>query len=249
MTTWIGRTAVVIPVYGQYDYVRSAVQSLRRTSPAAAVVVVDDASPLGYPEYLPEFVAACGELGVARRLEVNSGVTAAWNAGFMVAVSMRAEHVCLANSDLLFSVGWLEPLVSAADLPGVGLAGPVTNAPGSGLRQQVAGWLPGYQISDCADDIDEVAVGLRRVAAAPVTCGVNGFCMLGRVDRLLPVMFGQTALMNPRHKMVFSEYELQRRMSAAGLRSVVVPQSFVFHYRGITRGLMRSRSDQGAYRR
>lgn len=247
--SWAGRTAVVIPAYGHYDYVRDTVRSLRLASPDAAVILVDDASPAGYTEYLPEFRAICGELGLARRLGANSGITAAWNTGFAMAVEAQAEHVCLANSDLLFSCGWLQPLVSTADLSGVGLVGPVTNAPGSGLQQQVSAWIPSYRVSDAPGDIDAVATQLCVSPAAPACCSVNGFCMLARVDRLVSHMFGST-LMNPTCRMVFSEYELQRRLVAAGLHSQVVPTSFVFHYRGVTRGVGRiRRNQQGVFRK
>lgn len=120
-------------------------------------------------------------------------------------------------------------------------AGPVTNAPGHVREQEVGRYLDGYEVDDTA--VDETGERCRAIKRAPVDVPrLNGFCIAGRVASFFRV--GNQPF-SPSIPMAGNEDDFFRR--SEGSRRVV-PQSFVFHYRSVSRGLDRPGLDGGAKR-
>jgi GT2 family glycosyltransferase len=70
--------------------------------------------------------------------------------------------------------------------------------------------------------------------------------MIAKGTTWLDYSYDAEHVFNPAHRMTENEVELQIRWASHGLRRAVVPSSFVFHYRGVSRGLQ-GEAD-GAYR-
>lgn len=244
---------VIIPTYGAFDYAEAAIRSLFANSVSkVCALLVDDASPdwksVGDSVYVrlrEEFP----DRFYAVQFTENGGLTRSWNHGieYFLSPSCHADFICCANSDLLFAPEWDKPLLAAAEK--YALVGPLTNTPGPAVHQLVQSRLLGYEVSDKPVDIAETARSLRQTFAGRVSVGaVNGFCMLahcmtwnsGRYD--VEHVFrprndhNSKGQRNPTPLMTLNEDELQQRWSKLGKVSVACLDSFVFHYRSVSRG-------------
>jgi GT2 family glycosyltransferase len=112
------KPAVVIPVFGRWDLVETAVRSVRHTCDAD-VIVVDDGSPTS----CPGSVRLLADLVI--RHDTNRGFAAACNTGVG---ATAADVVVFVNSDCVPLPGWLEPLAAGLDYATV-IAGPTICAP------------------------------------------------------------------------------------------------------------------------
>ena len=241
---------VIIPTFNHFEYARRAVQSLLRCPLRSAklrYLLVDDASPewdevdwKTWPE--PD----CRKLRYSRR----GGLTRSWNAGLREAISIGAEYAVCTNSDVLFSPHWFEPLADALG-NGFHLVGPVTNAPGDAPAQDVLHYLAGTElVTDSAKKIDSIARALRNAATAAVPAPINGFFMMAKTECWRQGAFSRHCVFDPAFPLVGNETELQERWRKAGMVTGIVPSSFVFHYRSVSRpeGLM-GKCGGGAFRR
>ncbi len=235
------RVGVILPSYGHFDYLHLAAESAART-PGAVIIVVDDASK-DWPGdrvvrgYLPKDVPF-----VLQRYDGNAGLSRSWNAGLRICRNMGLPYAVCGNSDLVFSMGWWEPLEEA--LQSHDFAGPVTNAPGHMRQQDVARYLPGYSLSDDPDDIEDTAKALREAnAAGSVRGNLNGFCIAGKVDS-----FHRAGNFNESIPLAGNEDDLFKRSAALGMTAAVVPTSYVFHYRSVSRGLKGKPIEAGSVR-
>jgi GT2 family glycosyltransferase len=162
-------------------------------------------------------------------------MTRSWNAGLALARALDYKYTCLANSDLLFSPGWDSYLRDACDTHI--LAGPVSNAAGHTSKyQDVARYLPDYKLSDKWDDLADVATKLRYSHHSKVNARVNGFCMMTRTELAWEHAFDAENVLDPSCPMAGNEDRLQDRWTKRGQSFAVVPASYVFHYRSVTRG-------------
>jgi GT2 family glycosyltransferase len=119
--------SIVIVTHDNLDLNRLCLESLaaRTEWPRYEVIVVDNGSTDGTPEFLAGFAAAHPRVRV-RSWPENRGFPAAVNAGIAEAAG---DPVVLLNNDTVLTRGWLTGLRRhlAAD-PALGLVGPVTNA-------------------------------------------------------------------------------------------------------------------------
>lgn len=231
-----GRVLAVVPTYGKFDFALKAVRSFLEHTPGGKVLLVDDGSPdwkhqkwKGWPG--PELCV---------RVHYNKNdrnLTRSWNRGLSYAREHRFEFCVVTNSDVLFTPGWWPPLEHALNR-GADLVGPLTNAPGHRPKQQVKNYLPDYAVTDEPRYLAKVAARLGEAATAPFhPCLINGFCLAARTSVWWANAFDSAHVFNPgkRFKMMRNEDELQGRWKKAGRVIALVAESFVFHYRGVTR--------------
>lgn len=126
----------------------------------------------------------------------------------------------------------------------------MTNAPGHRQIQQISRSLPGYKVSDADVAIDAVQLQLQdQRYNRVVPGGINGFCMVARTADWWAGAFSTDAVFNPIKKMTGNEDELQRRWEAKKMRMASARNSFVFHYRSVSRVSSPSGPNaQGRYR-
>ena len=222
---------VVIPVYGHFEYAAVAVASALSTTPDDVVIyVVDDAGPRPDAQTLRRWRRT--PRVQYHRMSANVGLTAVWN--LALRRHRHADVVVLGNSDLKFAPGWWAPLVESSKF--FSLVGPVTSAPGHIPGQAVSKWLPDYVPDDSDASLAETASRLRHLGTRKIR-KVNGFCMAARPAEWWAMAVSPLNVFKPSLRMQGQEDELQARCRNAGKRIAVVPASFVFHYRSVTRGV------------
>ncbi len=237
---------VVIPTYGQLDYGVEAARTALTHTPGCTVLVVDDCSPEWNSFDKKRFPTGTR----FHRFGKNGGLTRSWNLGLRVARDEKFEFACCTNSDVLFTPSWADPLVWATG-HGAHLVGPLTNAPGHQAKQQVKRHLPDFVVRDDPAYLAEQAQKLSvRNRFTFTEMRLNGFCLFARTDVWWAGAFSPTDVFNPKFKLTKNEDELQGRWLKAGRVCAMVPTSFVFHYRGVTRkGATRGREGKGWYRK
>lgn len=246
------KMALVLPTYNDLEYAAKAAKSFREnTKYDTTIIAINDAwsgiTDEGFKEWA---VANC--IDHAYRFAENGGLTRSWNYGLSLARSLGCQYTVIGNADTIFSPGW-DTAIRAA-LETYHLVGPVSNAPGWGSQSQnVVKYLPDYKLTDDLGSIAATAKALegqqsvdlskravggskdgQTVAVLPEI--LNGFTMVAKTDTWWSGAYNKDFVFNPLHKMTENELELQLRWALADRTSAVVPASFVFHYRSISRG-------------
>lgn len=113
--------SVIVVACNQLAYTRLFLDSLGKTSDSPVeVIVVDNGSSDGTAEFLREYPG----IKVLSNSS-NAGLPRAWNQGLAAA---RGEYLAVCNNDIVFSPGWLSPLVRELDSDrALGLVSPTTN--------------------------------------------------------------------------------------------------------------------------
>lgn len=246
--------AVVIPTYEHFDYAAAALATAAvALGSRGAFWIVDDASPSVQDGRMPPPLAEiCQRLFSVpvfwHRFPAWGGLTRSWNYGLGEAIRQGCRWVCVTNSDVLFPLGWWEPLQEALE-SGFCLAGPATNAPGPCLAQHVVRWVPDYRPDDDPRSIQQIQDRLRGLESQEVD-GLNGFCLAASAEAWRRGAFDESqgwyfrprndrdvrGRPNPTPLMTGNEDELIVRWRQQGCRFAVCPGSFVFHYRSVSRG-------------
>lgn len=111
------RYVVVIPVLNELRYTRQCIESLlAHGTPAGAILVIDNGSRDGTPDWL----AANPALRSVRNA-VNLGCGGAWTQGALLAGS---DWVVLLNNDVLVSDGAIDAMLDAAEKHGLDVVSP-----------------------------------------------------------------------------------------------------------------------------
>jgi GT2 family glycosyltransferase len=245
---------LVLPTHNDLDYAAKAASSFMRTVSEShmlpMVCAVDDASDGVTDEQYADWARENG-IQEFHRFPETGGMTRSWNYGVRVAHRIGAEYTVCGNADTVFSTGWVVGIVSA--LRDHDLAGPVTNASGWGTpRQNVKAYLPDYVPDDST--IEQVAALLAskptisltpaQLAFGPNGNGatlampefLNGFCVVAKTSTWFAGAFDSQNVFDPSKINSENEVELEVRWMANRLRLALVPSSFVFHYRSVSRG-------------
>ncbi len=252
----IGREApdvlVIIPSHGHFEYVKKAVRSLHggavnHAKPARQYVIVDDASAEWESvDWSTWPNPNCWKVHFGD----HGGLTRSWNVGLRLAAEISAKYTVCTNSDVLFSPNWFDALVSALE-GGFDLVGPVTNAPGHAPWQNVLPFCHPDQLvcDDQREQMGAVVAALGRHAVGPIEAPINGFFMMAKTETWWRGAFSDQAVFDPAYPLVRNEVELQQRWVRQGRRVGFCPQSYIFHYRSVSRpeGL-KGKSGRGAYR-
>lgn len=252
-------TVAVIPVRGAFDYAAATARSFVTHTPAAFALLLDDASPgldhgmapSPVKEFLGEYQHCSAWIGFAH----HGGPIRSWNHGLLLCRDvLKPTYVCCANSDLLFTPGWFEPVRRQLDCGRLDLVGPLSNAPGPTARglQDVTRYLPDYQLTDDDSALRQVASRLRAFChgngEAMVETPINGFCMTAATVTWWANAYDDEFVFCPRNDVnskgqqnatplvTLHEDEFQRRLHQRGRKSGVALGSFVFHYRSVSRG-------------
>ncbi len=229
---------MIVPTYNQMEYAEISVRSALRSRPDCLVMLVDDGSPTWNPEQWLPFPR--DRLLTHRFPKNDRNLTRSWNWGLAEARRLKIPFAVATNSDVKFPLLWWEALELALTRGTVSLAGPVTNAPGHRPRQQVRGLVKGYEVRDDEAYLDRVARRLHddRKHEAWKPQRINGFCMAAKTETWWELAHGPDHVFDPgkKFKLTKNEDEFQGRMIRRGVVGGIVPGSFVFHYRGVSRG-------------
>jgi GT2 family glycosyltransferase len=229
---------VIIPTCEYFGYAEQAIESMHRTTVASGIKVqcllIDDAS-----EQWP--ISAYGKCNhnVQKiiRFAKRGGLTRSWNCGIKQARECGAKFTVCANSDILFSKGWAEPLIAALN-DGYELVGPVTNAPGHIIWQSVSPFIrPEHHamLDDNEGHIDAIGQFLRKKDIGSIESPINGFFMMGKTNSWISGGFDDNNVFNPAIPLKGNEVELQSRWRRLRYRTAIIPTSYIFHYRSVSR--------------
>jgi GT2 family glycosyltransferase/predicted Zn-dependent protease len=213
--------SITVLCCNELDYTKRCLDSvLRHTRRPYELVLVDNASADGTPEFLAEVRARPGAERVAvLRNEKNVGFPAGCNQGLAEA---RGRYVVFLNNDTVVTEGWLEGLIAWAlhDWPQVGLVGAVTNY--ASPPQQVPVDYPSL------DGLGAFAARRRREFAGQALEyeRLSGFCLLARREVL-----EQVGPFDERFGLgFFDDDDLGLRVRKAGLKLLIAQDVFVHHF-------------------
>jgi GT2 family glycosyltransferase len=220
---------VIVCVHNALDDARLCLDSVAATLlPHHRLIVVDDGSGHETAAYLADFAAARSNVALHRH-DHALGYTRAANAGLRLSA---AEVVVLLNSDTIVTGDWLLKLADALhSAPGIGIAGPFSNAAslqslprvkGSGGQTAINPLPPGEDVASMDRHCEEWTHG----TALPLVDIVHGFCYamkrevierIGLFDEAaFPIAFGE-------------ENDYSIRAADAGFLLAVATHTFVFH--------------------
>jgi GT2 family glycosyltransferase len=234
------RLSIVVPLYNCLPLTRAMVAGLRATLPEGLdheIILVDDGSTDGTREWL-------ATLGAPFRVilnERNLGYGGANNRG---AAAAQGELLALLNNDLVFSPGWLEPMLEAhARLRSrAGVVGNVQLDARTGALDH-AGIFINYKGKPEHDrtplwrlKLANRGKPLRRVPA------VTGACVLIQQDLWRELRGFDEGYMNGCEDVDFC-----LRAAAAGYRNVVALRSVVRHHVSTSPG-RKGRDEANTYR-
>jgi GT2 family glycosyltransferase len=231
--------AIVITCFNQSAYTRWAVESLRCATKNIngyefTFAVFDDSST----DDTQEVVRSAGNGQVLYWCsEQNKGVTYLWNAAYHHFYS--SDYIVLVNNDVIFTPNWCPRILDAMRKHECEMAGPVTNGPGHISDQDVRKYVSDYEPSDDWDQLLTLSDSLQQIEPFEVD-RINGFCMVFDTAFLKRAQEGRIGEpFDPKNRNFGNEDEIQSRLNP---RPLVVPSSFVFHYKRVTFGNSRPRN-------
>ncbi|HEX9027680.1 MAG TPA: glycosyltransferase family 2 protein [Anaerolineales bacterium] len=128
--------SILILTYNNLEYNRLCLESIfaKTESPDFEVIVVDNASQDGTPQFLEQIAGQHPNLRLILNPS-NEGFARGNNQGAAIA---RGDILVLLNNDTVVTPGWLPGLIHYLQDPAVGMVGPVTNASGNETRIPVS---------------------------------------------------------------------------------------------------------------
>jgi GT2 family glycosyltransferase len=211
--------SVIIPVYGDREATRACIEAVCSTvaGAAAAIIVVDDASPdPGLASDL-DALAASKKITLIRN-PTNRGFSASVNR----AMALQDRHdVVLINSDAVVFHDWLSRLREAAySGPRIGTATPFADDDSiAGYRQAGGGTVASAEL------LDRNASAVNRGIREKIPVGV-GFCLYIRRDCLWMVGAFDEAAFGPGYG---EEADFCMRARKKGWQHVLAADVFVHH--------------------
>lgn len=209
--------SVIVVVYNGWPYLENCLDSLRRTlPPEAEVIIVDNGSTDGSAALVRE------RMPEARLLvnQTNRGFAAACNQG---AAAARGEMLVFLNQDTRAEPGWLEALLEPFRDSTVGLTTPTI------LWMDDPEW-----IQSCGQDVHYTGlVFARNFNASRATLSgarpADVAAVSGAVFAIRRKLWEELGGFAEKFYMYYEETDLSWRAARAGCRCLHIPASAVYH--------------------
>lgn len=211
--------SVVVVTYNNIAFTRACLASLEEQTQYAAIeiIVVDNASTDGSPDFLAQWAAGAAN----RKLILNSdnrGFAAANNQGLAIA---SGDYLVLLNNDTYVTQGWVRTLFKHLQRdPSIGLIGPVTNNIGNQAKIHIQ-----------YDGMDQMLVEAGRYTRAHI-----GQTFPLQTAAFFCVMFSRSVyervgdLDEAFGRGFFEDDDYCRRVEQLGLRVVCAEDVFIHHH-------------------
>ncbi|HEX7569799.1 MAG TPA: glycosyltransferase [Verrucomicrobiae bacterium] len=216
--------SIVIPVLNNFEMTKQCLEAIERTGGlvSAEIIVVDNASTDGTPEFLRE-AKGKGRLNFIRN-EANQGFARACNQGAALA---HGGLLLFLNNDTMPVPGWLDALLTAAKRPHIGVAGAKLLYPNKTIQHAGIGWINGVP-----DHPHRHAQPLAPEVNTPRELDmVTGACLMIHRD-----LFLQLAGFDESYRNGVEDIDLCLRARAAGRKVVYEPKAVVYHLEGQSAG-------------
>tara|TARA_Y100000310_G_scaffold246639_1_gene252010 strand:- start:876 stop:2225 length:1350 start_codon:yes stop_codon:yes gene_type:complete len=222
------KIAIALTCYNQWEYTRrgldSLIQSVQDTKHNIEMWLLDDASTdetqREVKKYLPKIRYY--------RTPKQSGLTTLWNVAYQL--TGGNEYIAICNNDLLFPAGWIDKVISAMG-DHHDWAGPITNAPGHCIYQNIRNYVSKFTVSETPVDIAKANDQIlhNQSFCAPY---VNGFCMVFRREFLVTNRLpGNKPFDEKNFPLMGNEDEFLRRTQESPL---IVSNVYIFHYKAVS---------------
>lgn len=223
------KASIIVVTYNNLDLTRVCLASLDRETDYAPmeIIVVDNASSDGSPEFLREW-ASSGPNRTIILNEDNRGFAAANNQGLAVATG---DYLVLLNNDTCVTPGWVGSLIRHMQRDeSIGLIGPVTNNIGNEAKINIAydslGDMPKISAAYTRRHIGKT-FSLRTAAFFCVMLPRHVYERVGPLDEA----FGRG---------FFEDDDYCRRVEQAGLRIVCADDVFIHHHLSASFGKLKN---------
>lgn len=211
-----GGATIVIPCWNGLRYTKECLRSVLARTGDCEVIVVDNGSTDGTPEY----VAALKDprLSLIRNSQ-NLGFAKAINQGLRRA---RGRYAVWLNSDAVVTDGWLDRLVAGLErAPWIGAVGPYTNHTSGLQRLETVGYsrlsgLPAFAQKWAREHRGRLAWAHR----------LTGFCLAHRTSALSAI-----GLLDERYELgCYEDLDFCLRLRQAGCELFIVEDAYVHHH-------------------
>jgi GT2 family glycosyltransferase/glycosyltransferase involved in cell wall biosynthesis/uncharacterized protein (DUF3084 family)/SAM-dependent methyltransferase len=213
------QVSVVVITYNNLEFTRACLASLDEYSQYEniEIIVVDNASSDGSPEFLSEWVAGKNNRKLILN-EENRGFAAANNQGLEIATG---DYLVLLNNDTYVTPGWIRTLVRHLERDKkIGLIGPVTNNIGNEARIDIAYSNMEEMLQKSADYTHRHLGQIFTLKTAAFFCVMmprTTYSLVGKLDEV----FGRG---------FFEDDDYCRRIEQHGLSIICAEDIFVHHH-------------------
>jgi len=107
-----GRTLIIVPTYNERENIVLLIPEIRKSVPAAHILVVDDASPDGTSQCVKEFAKSLGDIFVLDRAK-KEGLGRAYISGFQWALEHGYDYVFEMDADFSHDPKYLPDFLKA----------------------------------------------------------------------------------------------------------------------------------------
>lgn len=228
---------IVIPTYNNLPYLKTCVESIRRTTAwSYNIIVVDSGDDDTY-----EWLKAQTDV-ISWKSPVRLHFSAATNAGIKMA---KEKYLVMLNNDTIVSWGWLQAMMHEAMKPGAGAIGPFSNNEKQRLHNEPImmkgkeiGWWANYEdVADLIPDIENYSHAKE----------VHEHTWISFYGTLFPrQVIGKVGLLDEEFKSGSEDVDYCRRIRLQGYRVLQTYDAFIFHF--VSKTLRREWELNGAVR-
>lgn len=212
--------SVIVVTYNNLEFTNACLQSIEKYSnyPNMEIIVVDNASSDGSPEFLKNWQTSSGLIRKLILNEKNLGFAAANNQGLSIA---QGEYLVLLNNDTYVTPGWIRTLYQHLKFDhSIGIIGPVTNNIGNEAKIDIQ-YKNMDEMIDLSSKYTSKNLGetfeISTTAFFCVMIPRNVFNAVGQLDEAFGLGF-------------FEDDDYCRRLEQHGFKIVCAEDVFIHHH-------------------